>query len=86
MTNSEVDNVVPLGSFLRELAKSIESNDLPEDQLKCVSEFYMSYKFHEKRNGNSTNDEDEFPEKDVAKFITLGWYIYNFILEEGIVP
>jgi hypothetical protein len=82
--NNSDKHLVP---FFRELADSIESRQLPADQLKCISEFYMSYKFHEQRNGNSKKDEEGgFEEMDVVKFITMGWYIYKFILDSEIVP
>jgi hypothetical protein len=88
MANSYNDSDAELAPFLRELADSIESSrELPKDQLKYIGEFFMSYKFHEKRNGWKKEEvEEEVGEMDVVKFLTLGWYIYKFILDEGIVP
>ena len=89
MDNSYNDSDAQLAPFLRELADSIESRELPKDQLKFIGEFFMSYKFHEQRNGWKKEKEDEendLDEMDAVKFLTLGWYIYKFILEEGIVP
>lgn len=87
MENSYNDSDSQLAPFLRELADSIESRELPKDQLKFIGEFFVSYKFHEQRNGwKKEQEEEDLDEMDVVKFLTLGWYIYKFILEEGIVP
>jgi hypothetical protein len=86
MANSYNNSNAELAPFLRELADSIESRELPKDQLKYIGEFFMSYKFHEKRNGWKEEVEEELGEMDVVKFLTLGWYIYKLILDEGIVP
>jgi hypothetical protein len=89
MANSYNDSDAQLAPFLRELADLIESRELPKDQLKFIGEFFVSYKFHAQRNGWKKEKEDEendLDEMDVVKFLTLGWYIYKFILDEGIVP
>jgi hypothetical protein len=67
--------------FLKELIESIESNQLSEEQLKHIGEFFMSYRFYENSNENSN-------ETDIVKFITMGWYIYTQLLkdEENIIP
>jgi hypothetical protein len=80
--NDSDEQLVP---FLRELADSLESKKLEKDQLKCIGEFFMSYKFYEKRNGwkEEEEDEDEDEEEfDVVKFITMGWWIYTQILKD----
>lgn len=82
MSNSCTKNNLRLIPFLRELADSIEKDELSPELLKCVGNFYMSYKFHDQRNGNENTDEDE--DFNAAKFITLGWYIYNVILSEKV--
>jgi hypothetical protein len=86
MENLYNDSDKKLAPFLRELALSIESEELEKDQLKCVGEFFMSYKFYEKRNGwkkeEEEEDEEEFEEMDVVKFITMGWWIYSQILKD----
>lgn len=80
MTNSCTKNNLRLIPFLHELADLIEKDELSPELLKCVGDFYMSYKFHDQRHGNENNDEDE--DFNAVKFITLGWYIYNVILAE----
>jgi hypothetical protein len=58
-----------LPQFLRNLADRIESNTLSEEDLRKVSEFYMSHLFAEKIASTS--------KKDYMKFLILGCYIYN---------
>jgi hypothetical protein len=58
-----------LPQFLRNLADRIESNTLSEEDLRKVSEFYMSHLFRDKI-GNTSQD-------DYMKFLVLGWYVYN---------
>ena len=57
--------------FLRELANSIENNELSSNQLQCIGEFFMKYKFID--NINSTD------KMDMMKFLVLGWFIYGMI-------
>lgn len=76
MENSDAQ-LIP---FLRELANSIESNKLSQEQLKHCGEFFMSYKFHEESSKQSETDDDEdFSDMDVIRFISLGWYMYRII-------
>ena len=70
--------------FLRELANSVESKQLEPDQLKCVGEFYMSYKFNDQKNGRDNNFDNDLEETDIIKFLTLGWYFYTHIQKNSI--
>jgi hypothetical protein len=79
------DSDKKLAPFIRELADSVDSKELEKDQLKCIGEFFMSYKFYEKRNGWDKKEEDENEENeeiDVVKFITMGWWVYTQILKD----
>lgn len=78
---TEIDNkLVP---FLRDLADSIEKNKLSPEKLRCISDFFMSYKLLETEDVKNVNtDEDDFDSMDVIKFITLGWYIYKILLRD----
>jgi hypothetical protein len=77
------DSDKQLAPFLRELADSVDSKELEKDQLKCIGEFFMSYKFYEKRNGlDKKEDEEDEEEMDVVKFITMGWWVYTQILKD----
>lgn len=60
-----------LPQFLRNIADQVENNTIKEDELRKLSEFYMSYLFSDKIPST--------PEKDYMKFLILGWYIYNQI-------
>ena len=58
-----------LPKFLRNLADSVESNTLSEDELRKVSELYIYSLFREKISNTSR--------QDYMKFLILGWYVYN---------
>jgi hypothetical protein len=58
-------------SFLRDLLQKIENGDISEENLRRVSEFFVSYKFEENKLENPFRDED------LDKYAYLGWYIYS---------
>ena len=58
-----------LPQFLRNLADRIESNTLSEEDLRKVSELYISSLFRDKIGNTS--------QYDYMKFLVLGWYVYN---------
>jgi hypothetical protein len=66
-----------LEPFLRELADSIRDNNLIPEQLQHIGEFYMSWKI---RNDDTTNGNYE--DLEIVRFLTLGLYIYRFILND----
>lgn len=68
-----------LAPFLRQLADSIDSDKLSPEQMQQVGEFYMSYKV---RNENTETVTEELEAMDFIRFLTLGLYIYKFILNE----
>lgn len=76
MSNLVNDADEKLSPFLRQLADSIESDQLTPEQMQQVGEFYMSYKVR-----NDINRE-EMDAMDFTRFLTLGLYIYKFILNE----
>lgn len=77
------DGDVQLVQFLRELADSIESKKLQQEQLKCIGEFYMNYKMSEEIFDNSeSTDENDYDEMDIVKFLTMGWYIYTQLINK----
>lgn len=97
MSNLYKENDFKLAQFFRDLADNVESKNISPEQLRLSGEFFMSYKFHQVRNGTTTDEDNEDNEDntvgegiedcdgtDIVKFITLGWYIYKFILDEGI--
>lgn len=62
-----------LVTFLKSLHESIENNTITDIQLQRVGEFFMSYNFKESLY---KNDHDE---KEMIKYLSLGWYIHNII-------
>lgn len=80
MDNSNNDAL--LIPFLRDLANLIESKQMQPDQLKCVGEFYMSYKMNEHINERENNGENDFEEMDIIKFLTLGWFFYTQLINK----
>ena len=62
-----------LVTFLKSLHESIENNTITDIQLQRVGEFFMSYNFKESLY---KNDPDE---KEMIKYLSLGWYIHNII-------
>lgn len=59
--------------FFRNIADSIEKEELNEKQMSFIGEFYMSYHFQ--------NELETIKEEDFIKFLILGWYIYTMILK-----
>ena len=66
-----------LVSFLRNLADSIEKEELLPEQVQKIGEFYMSYE-KEIYDSEENSAEDSM---DVVKFLTLGWYMYTHLLK-----
>jgi len=65
--------------FLRDIANSIENNDINPDDKQRVGEFFMQYKFKNMINDINSTDIEE---KDMIKFLVLGWYIYCVMLKD----
>ena len=60
--------------FFRNLVDDIENDKLNERELRSSGEFYMSYLVQNQIN----NDQDiDISDRDLVKFLFLGWYIYN---------
>ena len=60
--------------FLRGLADGMESGTLSGEQIGRIGEFFMAYCMKEDEN-------QEKDEQDFMKFLTVGWYIYNCLLQ-----
>ena len=74
-------------SFLRDLANSIEQKTIQRDQLLEVSKFFMSYKFQEQEIADDNGDPEiggsgDYDQKELIKFLSLGWYIYCTLLKD----
>lgn len=81
MENSYNNADTQLIPFLRELANSIEANQLSPNKLKHIGEFYMNYTMQEELS-EEKNDEN-FDDMDIIRFLTLGWWIYTHILKNN---
>jgi hypothetical protein len=76
--NSETKKNLSL--FLKNLADDIENDKLNEKELKYTGEFYMSYLVQNQID----NDEDiDVSDKDLVKFLFLGWYMYNIAFKKN---
>lgn len=81
---------ITLISFLRNLADSLETNQLSKKQNLRIGEFFMAYQFQEAAHKDEKqfeeNEEDEFEDlefdiNELIKFLSLGWYVYCVILK-----
>ncbi len=72
--------------FLRKLADAIENKELAQVQLQSIGEFFMSYQFQEQAykdaENNTVSNEYNFSEKELIKFVSLGWYVYQVLLRQ----
>ncbi len=66
------DNLI---EFLKSLTKSLEKNELDDTKISRISEFFMSYNFQDQ-----TNEEEEFQDEELVKFLSLGWYVYTHLI------
>ena len=64
-----------LKEFLKSLTKSLEKNELDDTKISRISEFFMSYNFQDQ-----TNEEEEFQDEELVKFLSLGWYVYTHLI------
>ena len=57
--------------FLENLLSKLKNNHLSIEEQRELSEFYVNYMFSNK------NDQDD--EEKVKKYMSLVWYIYEFL-------
>ena len=84
------DALIP---FLRNLADSIEKQQLLPTQLQSIGEFFMMYNFQEQTRRDNIEikeeakpAEKEFSKEDLLKFLSMGWYIYQILLKDKSIP
>lgn len=79
---NEKENLI---TFLKELTKTVEENELHEKQFRSISEFKSMYNLlNEKIKYNidsidSVSDIKEEDVKEFMKFLLLGWFMYNLV-------
>uniref|UniRef100_A0A6C0DZV2 Uncharacterized protein n=1 Tax=viral metagenome TaxID=1070528 RepID=A0A6C0DZV2_9ZZZZ len=74
--NFSEENNKKIIEHLRNIADLIENNEIDEKTLQSAGEFYMKQLFIDEIEKTDCTIE----EKDMLKFLILGWYIYNFII------
>ena len=82
MQESLMDNETKLIPFLRELANSVEANQLNNDQIENIGDFFMSYQFQEqaRKDGDETIPPViQDSNSELVKFVAMGWYVYQVL-------
>jgi hypothetical protein len=79
------DNLI---KFLRDLADSVENEEILPAQKRSVGEFLMSYQFLDQMviDNSETETDINFSKHDMIKFITLGWFVYCMMLKDKPLP
>lgn len=67
-----------LVSSLRNLADKIENGEVDSDMKQRAGELFMEMEFRRLEN------IEELSERDLSKFICLGWYVYYVLLKDKI--
>jgi hypothetical protein len=88
------DSTRKLIPFLRDLADSIEQNNLHPTQLRRVGEFFMTYQFqkqalldnYEDDSGDDQHPGDLYPGEEMIRFVVMGYYIYRHIIAGTTIP
>jgi len=60
-----------LAQFLRDTADKVDNGAITETQSQLLYEFQRTYLF------SGLLEQQEFDEKNLLKFLVLGWYIYT---------
>jgi len=62
--------------FLEDIADRMKNRMLSEQEEKLVSQFYIDHSYYTSNTSNTSNNSLD-SEKDLRKYITMGWYIYQ---------
>jgi hypothetical protein len=83
-----------IANFLSDLSKNVQNNKLDAKQLQLVGEFYLNYLFNEdirieeneeiNTKNESDNDSECVDQNELVKFLSLGWYMYTFLIKDKI--
>ena len=63
--------------FLDDMKVKLDSDEILDDELTMLGEFYMLCKFKKEY----LLVKDKLEERDMIKFLVLGWYFY-FIIQK----
>jgi hypothetical protein len=59
--------------FLEDLSGSIKDGKINREEILLLCEFYYKFKF---------SKENHHTEKDLLKYLSLGYYMYSFVEKE----
>lgn len=76
MTN-EITQKDTIIDFLKEIAVSVENDSITDRTSMLLHDFFIATQFN---NELCKQDDLSFDEKDLIRYMFLGWYIYNNIL------
>jgi hypothetical protein len=68
-------------SFLTDMKEKLENEQISDDELQIMGEFYMLCKFKQE----FAQMKAETDEKDLIKFLMLGWYFYCILQTKEVV-
>lgn len=57
--------------FLENLLNKLKNNQLTNEEQKDISEFYIKFLY--------LHNNEEIDERKFIKYMSLGWYIYEFL-------
>ncbi len=77
--NNSYINKILLIPFLKHLTDCLENDKLEPKQIQLIGEFFMKFKCAEQVKKET---DKEFSEEEIMKFFTLGYYVYQFLLDE----
>ena len=69
--------------FLRNLAISIENDELEKCQVRCIEDFFIAYQFQTQAVKDNMqlheNNTPHLSREEIIQFITLAWYVYRLL-------
>ena len=75
----ENNNKHDLKMFLNDMSTKLENEQISTEELEMLGEFYMLCKFKKEYS----LVKDELDEKDMIKFLVLGWYFYCILQKKN---
>jgi hypothetical protein len=67
-------------SFLTDMKEKLQNEQISEDELQIMGELYMLCKFKQE----FAQMKAETDEKDLIKFLMLGWYFYCILQKKEV--
>jgi hypothetical protein len=75
----ENNNKHELKMFLNDMSTKLDNDQISAEELEMLGEFYMLCKFKKEYS----LVKDELDEKDMVKFLVLGWYFYCILQKKN---